>query len=172
MTSHKAITAQSTPLCRSSMAAEWRRTCGVTVYVVAKGSVGRPLQHTWPRDRRLRRDSRALPPRIGKTGASRRLCCSRCHACNTATVSLRSGVQRVLRPLPRQCTWAPVRKTISCQRRPINSDTRSPFEVLITTASYPSSDPSILISRGKQRLDLGMRQKLDRITRIAHTGNG
>jgi len=35
------------------------------VYAAAKGNAGRPLQHTWPRDRRLRRDSMA-DPRIGE----------------------------------------------------------------------------------------------------------
>jgi hypothetical protein len=48
------------------------------------------------------------------------------HAFRTAAVILVSGVQRSLRPLPIQRTWAPVPKDTSGRCRPVNSDKRKP----------------------------------------------
>ena len=63
------------------------------------------------------------PPRcFGKTGVAASTPSSSSQDRSAAAESFRSGVQRCLRPLPWQCTWAPVRRWTSSRRSRSNSE--------------------------------------------------
>ena len=125
MPQHSAMTIQSTPVCRSPIAALCLNTCGLTRLVFSVRQLSdatvtylRTIRSTASR---LRRSPRLLTNSGSSSSAAR----SASQVRSACTLSFLRGVDRSLRPLPEHRTWAPGPRTTSPPVRLISSDTRS-----------------------------------------------
>src|SRR6516162_11589413 len=115
------MTEESTPAASNSIAALCRRTCGETRLPLRVGQrAAAPCAYLRTRYctlSALRRPPRAFGKRTSVWGLG-----SLSQDLRTAAVPVVSGVERSLRPLPRQRTWAPAPKVIADRSRLVSSE--------------------------------------------------
>ena len=136
--SQSAITERSTPACRSSIAAEWRSTCGVTRLFLSEGHF-RHAAATCLANRNCTPSALSRAPlALGNRMSTAPRCGSRSHSLRVLTVCLVSGVHLSFRPFPMQRTCAPVPNTTSGVRRLVISESRRPvWTAGIATSARP-----------------------------------
>ena len=109
---------------------------------------------------------------LGKMGASGPPPHSASHDPSATATSRRSGVQRVLRPLPEHRTCAPAPRSTSRRRRERSSALRRPVSVA-TSSKTPSRLPIhvVPIGRGDERHGLLLAEEIDRSALVSLRGN-
>jgi len=108
------------------MAAACRSTCGETRFWPQRGAVFPRLRHVACEQMLNTIGTQGSAAGTGNSVLESPLPCSRIQACRTAAVGLARGVQRSLRPFPRQRTCAPAPSEMSSWRNPVISDNRRP----------------------------------------------
>src|SRR5215472_17538844 len=124
--SHRAITEQSTPACRSSIAAVCLKMCGDTRLDFNDGHLSLATR-TYLASSAWTLSALSRPPcTLGNNAFASYLIDSLSHALRASRACLVSGVHRSLRPLPTHRTWAPAPGCMASLSRSISSERRNP----------------------------------------------